>query len=113
MTLTLQRLSDDVSVAPQLTPAAMAEAAAAGYRSVINNRPDLEGGIEQPTNDSIAKAAEAAGLAYVFQPVSGSVQTPADIERFAELLASLPKPVLAFCRTGTRSAKLFQAATTR
>ena len=108
---TVQRLSNDVSVAPQLTAAAMAEAASAGFRSVINNRPDFEGGIDQPTNDSIARAAEAAGLAYAYQPVSGSLQTPEDIARFAELLDTLPKPLLAFCRTGTRCTRLFQAAT--
>jgi len=46
-------LTNDVSVAPQLTPPAMAEAARAGFRSVINNRPDFEGGPQQPTNASI------------------------------------------------------------
>lgn len=111
MTLPLQRLSDDLSVAPQLTPQAMAEAAAAGFRSVVNNRPDHEGGPEQPTSDSMAAAAREAGLEYVFQPVSPSVQTPQDIARFQQLLQTLPKPILAFCRSGTRSGKLYRATT--
>jgi len=38
------------------------------------------------------------------------VQTPDEVAQFAALLATLPKPVLAFCRSGTRSGKLFQAA---
>ena len=107
----VQRLSDDVSVAPQLDPAAMAWAAQAGFRSVINNRPDYEGGPNQPTNASIESAARAAGLAYAFLPVNGAFQTPEEIARFAELLEQLPKPILAFCRSGTRSGKLFRAAT--
>ena len=51
------------------TPAAMAEAARAGFRSVVNNRPDFEGGPDQPTNAAIEAAARAAGLEYRFLPV--------------------------------------------
>ncbi len=106
----IQNLSPDVSVAPQLGPQAMAPLAQAGFKSVINNRPDFEGGPDQPTNASIEAAARAAGLAYVFLPVAPNVQTPDEIARFAELLATLPKPILAFCRSGTRSGKLYRAA---
>src|SRR6476469_6254299 len=103
MTLPFKSLSSDVSVAPQLGPEAMAEAVAAGFRSVVNNRPDFEGGPSQPTSASIEAAARAAGLDYAWLPVSPSVQTPEQIARFAALLDSMPKPMLAFCRTGTRS----------
>ena len=89
----------------------MAWAAQAGFRSVINNRPDFEGGPSQPTSAQIQAAAAAAGLQYVHQPVQPAVQTPQDIARFAQLLAQLPRPILAFCRTGTRSGKLYSAAT--
>jgi uncharacterized protein (TIGR01244 family) len=110
MTFAHQHLTADVAVAGQLDPAAMTEAAAAGFRSVVNNRPDFEGGPMQPTSASIEAAARAAGLAYAFLPVSPSVQTPEDIARFAALLESMPKPILAFCRSGTRSAKLVRGA---
>ncbi len=110
MTLQLQRLDADVAVAPQLAPDAMAEAAAAGYRSVINNRPDFEGGPTQPTSASMESAARAAGLEYAYLPVAGGYQSPEEIARFAELIASLPKPILAFCRSGARSGRLWQAA---
>ena len=110
MTLNVQRLTADIAVAGQLDPAAMAEAAAAGFRSVVNNRPDFEGGPAQPTSAGIEAAARAAGLEYAWLPVSPSLQTPEQIARFAALLDSLPKPMLAFCRTGTRSGKLVQAA---
>ena len=106
----VQPLSPDVSVAPQLNPEAMAWAAQAGFRSVINNRPDFEGGPDQPTNAAMQQAAQAAGLAYAFLPVHPAVQTPQEVARFKELLAQLPTPILAFCRSGTRSAKLFRAA---
>jgi uncharacterized protein (TIGR01244 family) len=56
-------------------------------------------------------AARAAGLDYAFLPVAGGFQSPEEIARFAELLASMPKPILAFCRSGARSGKLWQAAT--
>lgn len=104
-------LSPDVCVAPQLEPSAMAWLAQNGFKSVINNRPDFEGGPTQPTSAQMEAAAQAAGLQYAFLPVNGGYQTPEEIERFAQLLKTLPKPILAFCRSGTRSGKLFQAAT--
>ena len=110
MTLNAQRLTAEIAVAGQLEPATMAEAAAAGFRSVVNNRPDFEGGPMQPTNASIEAAAHAAGLAYAWLPVAPNVQTADEIARFAALLESMPKPILAFCRTGTRSGKLVRAA---
>src|SRR5688572_11013138 len=108
MSIQVQQLSGDVCVAPQLGPDAMADAAAAGFKSVINNRPDFEGGPDQPTSAAMQAAAAAAGLAYEFLPVAPGYQSPEEIARFAELLASLPKPILAFCRTGTRSGKLYR-----
>jgi TIGR01244 family protein len=110
MPLNAQRLTADVAVAGQLEPAAMAEAAAAGFRSVVNNRPDFEGGPAQPTSADLEAAARAAGLDYAFLPVSPSVQSPEDVARFAALLDSMPKPILAFCRSGARSGKLVRAA---
>ena len=107
----VQQLSADVCVAGQLDPAAMAWAAQAGFKSVINNRPDFEGDPDQPTSAAMQAAALAAGLHYVWLPVAPSVQTAQEIARFAELLNELPKPVLAYCRSGARSGKLFWAAT--
>jgi uncharacterized protein (TIGR01244 family) len=107
----VQQLSPDVCVAPQLDPAAMAWAVQNGFKSIINNRPDFEGGPTQPTSAQIEAAAKAAGLSYAFLPVNGAYQSPEEIARFAELLKELPHPILAFCRTGTRSGKLYHAAT--
>lgn len=109
--LPLQAIAPDVCVAPQLEPAAMAVVAAAGFRAVINNRPDFEGGPDQPTSAAIEAAAQAAGLSYAHLPVAGGYQSPEEIARFAALLAELPRPLLAFCRSGARSTKLYRAAT--
>ena len=103
-------LSADLSVSGQLDAAAMAIVADAGFKSVINNRPDFEGGPDQPTHAEIEAAARAAGLTYAFLPVSPGHHTPQEIARFGELLAELPKPILAFCRSGSRSSRLYQAA---
>lgn len=111
--LPLRQVAADVCVAPQLSPESMAEAARAGFRSVVNNRPDFEYGPGQPTNAEIETAAHAAGLEYRFLPVGPSSQTPAQIAAFAQLLEALPRPLLAFCRSGNRSANLFIQATRR
>lgn len=103
-------VAPDVCVAPQLTPEAMAEAARQGFKSVINNRPDFEHDREQPTNATIEAAAHAAGLQYRWLPVDGGYQSPEEISAMARLLADLPRPMLAFCRSGARSARLVGAA---
>ncbi|MDH5538283.1 MAG: TIGR01244 family sulfur transferase [Rhizobacter sp.] len=107
--LSFQQLSPDVSVAPQLDAAAMALAAQTGFKSVINNRPDFEAGPDQPTSAQVEQAARAAGLAYAYLPVAPNIQTPEEIARFAQLLRELPKPVLAYCRSGNRSSRLYRA----
>jgi uncharacterized protein (TIGR01244 family) len=108
--VSLQPIAQDVYAAPQLTPEAMAAAAEAGFKSVINNRPDMEGGPEQPTSAAIEAAARAAGLEYAYLPVNGGYQSPEEIARCAELLKSLPRPLLMFCRSGARSTKLYMQA---
>lgn len=108
--LPLQPIADGVCVAPQLTPEAMAEAAALGFKSVINNRPDFEHGPDQASNAQMEAAARAAGLEYRFLPVDGGYQSPEEIAAFAQLLTDLPRPLLAFCRSGARSTRLFMAA---
>lgn len=109
-TLAYNALSPAVCASAQLEPSAMADVAAAGFKSVINNRPDFEGGPAQPTSADIEAQARTAGLAYEHLPVHPSLHTPEQIARFAELLKTLPPPILVFCRSGARSTKLFQAA---
>ncbi|MBN8507396.1 MAG: TIGR01244 family phosphatase [Burkholderiales bacterium] len=108
--LGITRIAPDVCVAGQLDAAAMAEVARLGFRSVVNNRPDFEGGPGQPTSAQVEAAARAAGLEYRFLPVASGYQSPEEIAAFAALAAQLPRPLLLFCRSGARSARLYQAA---
>ena len=108
--LPVRQVLDAVFVAPQLDAVAMAVAAAMGFKSVINNRPDFEHGPGQPANDEIAAAAHEAGLSYRFLPVDSAYQSPQQIAELARLLDEMPKPVLLFCRSGARSTRLALAA---
>lgn len=98
-----------ISVSEQLNAGDVAALAKSGFRSVICNRPDGEGA-DQPAFAEIAKAAEKAGLAAAYLPVITGKVSDADAESFAKLLQTLPKPVLAYCRSGTRSATLWSLA---
>lgn len=108
--LPLRAIAPDVFVAPQLSAIAMAEVAQAGFRSVINNRPDFEHGPDQPASAEIEAAAHAAGLEYRHLPVDGGYQSPDEIAACAKLLQELPRPLLMFCRSGARSSRLHAAA---
>lgn len=111
MSLPIHPLTDAFAVAPQLRPDDMQAVADAGYKSVIINRPDGEGGPEQPASADVIAAARAAGLAVEYQPVVSGAMTADDVARFKQLLKELPAPVLAYCRSGTRCTHLFAAAT--
>ncbi|HUG57499.1 MAG TPA: TIGR01244 family sulfur transferase [Candidimonas sp.] len=110
MSVPISVLTDDFAVAPQLSPSDMQAVADAGFKSVIINRPDLEGGPSQPSSADVMAAARAAGLSVEYQPVVSGGMTHEDVERFAALLKELPAPVLAYCRSGTRCTHLFRAA---
>ena len=98
----LRRVTDSFAVAPQIDEADVQAIADAGFKTIIANRPDGEGGIDQPRMGAIRTKAEALGLTFVAIPFSGA-PTPDILERFGAALAEAPMPVLAYCRTGTRS----------
>ncbi len=103
------RLTDAVSVAGQIAPADLAAAAAAGFVAVVNNRPDGEAP-GQPDDATMHAAAVAAGLCYAAIPVDHSGFTMDQIDAMAEVLDAAEGPVLAWCRSGTRSANLWALA---
>ena len=104
-----RKLDESVSVAGQIGVADVAEAARQGYRVLVNNRPDGEQP-GQPTAAEIAHAAADAGLTYHAIPVDPSGLRPEQVEAMAAVLADAPGPVLAFCRSGTRSTYLWALA---
>lgn len=110
MSLSITAHTPLFATAPQISPDDLVAIKAEGYQSVINHRPDFEGGAEQPTAEVIGAAAQAAGLHYIAQPFSPSQVSQALVEEFAQLMSHAPKPILAFCRTGTRSTNIYQAA---
>ena len=108
MNVLIRFLAPDFAVAPQLQPEHMAQLAAQGFRSVVNNRLEHEPG--QPPQEAMREAAEAAGLEYEWQPVHPAMISTQDVSQFADIIDRLTRPTLAFCRSGTRSSTLFQAA---
>ena len=105
----LKRINDDVSVAPQISPDDMPALKAAGFTTVINNRPDDESP-GQPSSETMRAAAEAAGLAYHFIPLGRDGVSAEMVEQEKAALEGSDGPVLAFCRSGTRSTTLWALA---
>jgi len=105
----IRKINDAVSVAPQIGTDELQAVAQLGFRTVINNRPDGES-FDQPPAAAVEAAALAAGLAYHHQPVTSGGLTVDDVLHFRKLLEVSEAPVLAFCRSGTRSANLWALA---
>lgn len=108
MTLPIHRLDDEFATAPQVLPEQMQEIARAGFRTVIDNRPDGEGGADQPSSAALRAAAEKAGLRFAYLPVDPANIRREDLAAFRSELDAAPKPALGFCRTGMRAAKLYR-----
>lgn len=102
-------LTPDIAVSPQIAPEDCAAARAQGFAAIVNNRPDGEAA-DQPTAAEMRAAAIAAGLRYADIPVDSSGIEMAQVEAMAAELAAADGPVLAFCRSGTRSTNLWALA---
>ena len=102
----MKAINSQISVAPQVKPEDMADFAQQGFRSVICNRPDGEGA-DQPSFEEIEAAAGKLGMEARYLPIVAGKVGDTDAEEFGRLMESLPKPILAYCRTGTRSATLW------
>ena len=108
MPLTISTHTDHFASAPQIDPGDCAAIAAHGFRTVINNRPDGEGGPDQPSSQTMAQAAQAAGLEYHYLPVISGQITAEQVASFADILKQSKGPVLAFCRSGARSTTIWR-----
>ena len=102
----IRELTKKVSVSPQITASDVPALKKAGFRAIICNRPDGEGA-DQPSFDEIEAAAKAAGIEARYVPVQSGMVTDEDVTAFGAALNDLQRPVLAYCRTGTRSATLW------
>jgi len=102
----LKPLTARLSVSAQILPTDIKAIKDAGFRAIVCNRPDGEGA-DQPTFEEIAKAAKKHGLEAAYLPIVSGKVMDEDAAAFDATLAELPGPVLAYCRTGTRSATLW------
>lgn len=107
--MSLKALTPDLSVSPQIGPADLSDLARGGFKAIIGNRPDGEAP-DQPRWEELAAAARQHGMQARQIPVVASQIDESDLTTFREALRDLPKPILAFCRTGTRSTMLWALA---
>ena len=107
-----RQIRPEFSVAPQIAVEDVAAAKAQGFALIVNNRPDGEEPAA-PQGDDIAAAAAAAGIAYVAIPVSHAGFSHPQIDALSAALADAQGPVLAYCRSGTRSTNLWALARAR
>ena len=105
----LRKITPSLSVSDQLTEQDLEIAAAQGFRSIINNRPDGETE-DQPRSEVLWSVAERLGLAYRHIPVVPGNVTDDNVSAFVKAMSEMREPVLAFCRTGTRSTTLWALA---
>lgn len=104
-----RQLSPRVFASPQIGLDEVAEAARQGIGLIVNNRPEGESD-DQVSGAEIEAAARAAGIAYVAIPVTHAGFSESQVRAMAEALASSEAPVLAYCRSGTRSTLLWALA---
>ena len=103
-------LSDTIGVSDQISPEDVLELSSLGVKSIICNRPDRESEPDQPDAESIRQASKKLGIEFVFYPVESNFQTVQDASQMAKHLCALPKPVIAYCRSGGRSTALIGLA---
>jgi uncharacterized protein (TIGR01244 family) len=109
LTIALNPLCPEFAVCGQIALVDIERLASKGYRSIVNNRPDGEGGAQQPTSAQIAAEAKRHGLSYVYFPINSPMDAAQSASAYQQACAGLPHPVVAFCRSGGRAAALFQA----
>ncbi len=101
----LKKINDQVSVSPQITIEDMVAIKDAGFKTIINNRPDGEAP-DQPSSAQVKAAALAQGLKFVEIPMGREGVSPEMVAQTRDALAD-GNPVLAYCRSGTRSTTLW------
>jgi sulfide:quinone oxidoreductase len=100
------KLNEHVAVSGQIAPEDVPALAEAGFRVLINNRPDGESS-DQPESAQLAAVAAEAGIEYHYYPLNAQNYPGQDVAAMAALFANAERPVFAFCRSGTRSANLW------
>lgn len=105
--MNLDYLSPKIAVRGQIQPDEIADLAEAGFKAVINTRPDRESP-DQPASDALENEARRHGMQYWHIPVVPGQATVADAAAFARAMGDASGPVVAFCKTGNRARTLWQ-----
>ncbi len=105
----IRQLTDDFAVSPQINAAHMKEIAGAGFRSLLCNRPDGEE-MGQTDFATIEDAAAQEGLEIRWIPIVPGMVTQGAMSEFTAALDEMPKPILAYCGSGTRCTMLWSIA---
>jgi len=106
----INQLNKDFSYTSQIAVDDIAEIVSLGFKTIINNRPDHEGGAEQPKSEALEAVALSHGVTYVHIPVIPNKIQPHQLETFREAYAKAPKPILGFCKTGNRASTMCKLA---
>jgi sulfide:quinone oxidoreductase len=109
LAMRIVQLSDNYSVTMQIDPDDVESFAQDGFKTIICNRPDGEE-FGQPTSASVREACEKHGIAFHMIPMRGSAVSPDMLQQFLDVIRNADGPVLGYCRSGTRSAILWQVA---
>lgn len=104
-----RKLNDSMYASPQISVNDIAEAQATGIRLIINNRPEGESDDQTP-GPEIEQAARAAGIDYVAIPVTQAGFSQTQVSAMVRAIEETQGPVLAYCRSGTRSTLLWSLA---
>ncbi|MEL7129966.1 MAG: TIGR01244 family sulfur transferase [Pseudomonadota bacterium] len=98
----IRKVTERLSVSPQITENDLAAIKSLGFKTILCNRPDGEEGEMQPKIIDLKSGAEDLGLTFLALPFAGA-PSPEVIEQQGQMIAAADAPVLAFCRSGTRS----------
>ncbi len=107
--MAITEITPAYSVSPQIAPEDVAGIEALGFRSIMCNRPDGEGP-DQPAEAAVRAEAERLGLAFAYVPVVSGQIVEENVADFRAAFDRLPKPVLAYCRSGGRCQNLWMLA---
>lgn len=109
MSLEITHIVAEFSCAPQISVEDVAQIAEMGFKTIVNCRPDGEGGATQPSSEQIRLAAERHGLEYFYFPIAMGASPKREAMAAKPQLSVAPKPMLGFCKSGKRAAGLYQA----
>ncbi|GAA4647673.1 hypothetical protein GCM10023115_56350 [Pontixanthobacter gangjinensis] len=103
----LNQICDEFSATGQISPADLQQIAAAGFKTIVDNRPDGEAP-DQPSSADMEAAAHKLGLGFAYIPIIPGQLSEHEAQELRQVMATMQAPVLGYCRSGARTAALWQ-----